>query len=343
MLLDTTPSEFRRRFEAGLDALLTPDGIGAFILALANSMQSSELQRALSPRLERLFAELRGRLARGDLENAGPDDLAVFAALEARGIEDFRSWHVREAGPWRLAYNPMRALRPPRASKQPFAGLSRPFDPQAFHFDKPFLRPEIINEISFDGVPLRIMYHKFPFAPWHLLLVIDAAAHRPQYLDDESHDLLWSLTDVMAAQLPDIGLAYNSLGAGASINHLHAHSFLSDEPLPLEAARWRHNGGEQPYPLQVERFESLRESRARIGELQQRDQPFNLLYRPGHCYLAPRPPQNSVPLPDWMGVPAWYEIAGGFNLAEASRFQALTAADIEAALALLNDGSHSTE
>ncbi len=264
--------------------------------------------------------------------------MAVFEALNASGIEHYGCWDLRRAEPWLLAYNPMRALRPPRASKQSFTGLKRPFDDNAFHFDKPFLRPEIISETSFAGKTLRLMYHKFPFAPYHLLLLIEAATHRPQYLDAESNAFFWQLTEKVAEQLPGIGIAYNSLGAGASINHLHAHSFLQQTPLAIEAPHWTHSGGSQRYPLPVERYTTAAESSERIGMLHQANQPFNLLYRPGQCYLITRRPQGDASLPEWAGVPAWYEVSGGFNLADRDRFEQLTAEEIEAALGMLAPG-----
>lgn len=334
MLINTTLPRFQRSFQTGLADMLDPDEVGAFILVLANSMQDPELHEALSPQLGTIFSTQRRRYARGEL-NAAPDDVAVFEALDASGIEDYGCWELRRTELWLLAYNPMRALRPPRASKQPFDGLQRPFNDNAFHFDKPFLRAEIIGEESFAGMPLRVMYHKFPFAPYHLLLLIEAAAHRPQYLNTDANALLWQLTETMGEQLPGIGIAYNSLGAGASINHLHAHSFLQQTPLAIEAAHWQHNGGTRPYPLPVECYTSASESSERIDELHRRDQPFNLLYRPGKCYLVVRQPQGVVALPSWAGIPAWYEVSGGFNLADRESFETLTPKQIETALSQL--------
>lgn len=334
MLTNASLSQFQQQFETGLRNMLDADALGAFILVLANSMQDERLHAGLTPALREIFSELRDRYRNDELEGA-PDDLAVFRSLAETGIDEYGVWQSRTLPPWRLAYNPLRALRPARASSDSFDSIRRPFNEQGFHFDKPFLKPEIMAEATYRGRPLRIMYHKFPFAPYHLMLVFEAANHLPQYLDGDDHALLWRLTEEAAENLPDIALAYNSLGAGASINHFHVHSMLESEPLAIEQSEWRHNGGEAEYPLTVEKFASRQEAGERLAELHEANQPFNLLYRPGCCYIAPRRPQGSFTAPPWMNTAAWYEVSGGFNLDDRNWFETLQADDIEAGLRLL--------
>ena len=123
MLLSSTPTDFQNQFKQGLSKMLSSDELGAFILVLANSMQDAPLQTALAPELESIFNDLEA------IENlqAAPDDLAVFSALKATGITQYLSqaavWKTRfigEAKLWQCAYNPIRALRPARASKEIF-------------------------------------------------------------------------------------------------------------------------------------------------------------------------------------------------------------------------------
>ena len=331
MLTDIIFTQFQQQFTAGLKQMLNADELGAFILVLANSMQDQTLHAELTPELSAIFKRLQAHYRDGVL-NGAPDDLDVFATLNDSGIDDYGTWTVRQPDPWRTVFNPLRALRPARASKEKFETLKRPFDDTAFHFDKPFLRPEIMGEEAFAGKRLRVMYHKFPFAPYHLLILIEAAAHHPQYLDGETHALLWRLVEETAGQMPNIGIAYNSLGAGASINHLHAHSFLQQAPLAIEKNHWQHNGGETPYPITCHKLTSLSEGKQLISDMHADNQPFNLLYRPGLCYAIPRKPQGSVTLPPWMGVAAWYELSGAFNLSDRAVFETLTADDIHSAL-----------
>ena len=335
MLVNTDFATFQQHFESRLGEMLSPDELGAFILVLANSMQDKQLHQGLMPRLKTLFTELQDRYKAGKLQGA-EDDLQVFGALYESGIDHFSTWETRQLTPWQSAYNPLRALRPARAAKDSFVHINRPFNEQAFHFDKPFLQPEIMAEEDFNGRTLRVMFHKFPFAPYHLLLLLEASAHLPQYLDTTSHELFWTLTEKINSGLPGIAIAYNSLGAGASINHQHTHAFIQQTPLAIEQPDWRHNGGTEKYPINCHRIDSVRESGQLIEEFHASNQPFNLLYRPGCCYLIPRKPQGTQPVPDWMQGAAWYEVSGAFNLADQEQFLSLKADQITKGLELLS-------
>ena len=318
--------------------MLSPDELGAFILVLANSMQDTQLQAALVPRLKSTFKNLE---AMDDL-HAGPDDLAVFDAIKSTGIFQYLShsvvWKTRSLGEdslWQCTYNPIRALRPARASKETFTGIQKPFNEDTFHFDKAFLRAEILSEETFENTPLRLMYHKFPFIPYHLLIVIEAAHHRAQYLDQNTHQLTWNLANYLSTRIPGFGLAYNSLGAGASINHLHIHSFVNDALLSIEKPIWKHNGGLLEYPVQATCCKSSQESWQLINRLHNKNTPYNLLYRDEVCYVIERKPQGSINLPAWMPTPGWFETCGGFNIDNQALFEKLNQDKIETGLSLL--------
>lgn len=333
-LTDTDLPGFQQHFEAGLAAMLAPHELGAFILVLANSTQSAALRDGLATPLAQIFANLQPVAAQG-LAHGGPDDIAVFAQLRRTGIDAFGVWQQRDLGPWRCAYNPLRGLKPERASNDPFHGLDQPFDADRFHFDKPFLRAEILAEESHAGTPLRIMYHKFPFAPWHLMLLIDAAAHRPQYLTQADHELIYELGATLHPQLPGFGIGYNSIGAGASINHLHLHSFIDTQPLAVELPRWSHNGGDEDYPVTCVAFDNPADGWQAIAERHAANQPYNLLYRGTSTYLLTRPPQADIDAPPWLSNVTWYEVCGRFNLVDKTLFDTLSAADIDALLSSL--------
>ncbi len=318
---------FEERFEHHLAEMLVPDALGAFILVLANSMQDHSLAQQLRAHLEQAWAALIEADCTGQL-NGPPDDLAVFQKLAARGLDATMLWEFRELPPWRLVFNPLRALRPARASRDRFESLQRPFDPASFHFDKAFLRAEILSEEYIFGVNLRLMYHKFPFAPFHLLIVPEASAHKNQYLDRDTHALFWRLTEQIGARLDGWGLAYNSLGAGASINHLHAHSFLRSTPLPVELPQWQHNGGASAYPVGVICPSDCDTAWRTIEHLQSGNQPFNLLFRPGRTYILPRRPQGTENLAAWLASAGWYELSGEFNLYDRQLFDSLQADQI---------------
>ncbi len=122
---------FKTRFATGLKHMLTPDGLGAFILVLANSMQDQELFELLHDDLNHTFASLK------DLDPTGPeDDLSVFAALAATGIQQFSGWQHHTIEPWELVVNPLRSLRPARVSSEVFKEIHQPFDPSQVPFQQ---------------------------------------------------------------------------------------------------------------------------------------------------------------------------------------------------------------
>jgi hypothetical protein len=329
MLFESSLETFKSRFTRQLGDMLSAEELGAFILVLANSLQDETTHKYLAQPLAERFQSLVNSQKKGELVGA-PDDMAVFNALLATGIECFAPWRQRSLGPWRMACNPLRGLRPQRASGERFVGLYQAFDNQRFHFDKPFLRPEILSEEVLDGRNLRLMYQKFPFVAFHLLILLDASKHYPQFMSAELNRLAWSL--VTECALAGFAVAYNSLGAGASVNHQHLHGFVAQEKLSVEDRVWKHNGGNKTYPVNCIPLASAKESWPLIQQLHDSNQPYNLLYRAGVCYLLTRPPGDQLHLPGWMPDAAWYELSGGFNLLEEQYFDRLTTLDIESAL-----------
>lgn len=336
MLFSSDSSTFKSRFKNKLSDMLEPDELGSFILVLANSMQDSDLHKSLKGQLETTFKALKNNK---NLK-AAPDDITVFEALKKTGIGQYGAWQTRQINSWQCAYNPMRGLRPERSSKEVFEGLQRPFNRNAFHFSKPFLRPEILSDEVFEDTHLQVMYHKFPFIAYHLLIVIDAAPHisemHSQYLDSNSHQLASNLAKMIQKTINGFGLSYNSLGAGASVNQLHIHGFIEQSLFSVEKETCSHNVGNRDYPIRVNRFTSTSQSWEFIEQLHQNNQPYNLLYRGNVCYVIQRKPQGEVRLPKWLPSVGWYEACGGFNLTDENYYQSLTADNIYAALSLLN-------
>lgn len=308
MFIAADGEAFRRLFSDGLSRMLTADDLGALILVLANSLQQDDLRAALGPAVASTYAGLDAAA------EGSEDDRRVFALLASEGIAGQQCWQHRQAGCWELVYNSMRRLRPARLSARPFAGISQPFDERQFNFNRPVLQSELFWQGEWRGSHFKVFYNKFPFAPWHLLIAPDAAAGRPQYLDAQTHAMLWELVATQQRALPGFGVGYNSLGAGASVNHLHLQGFLRSDPLPLESSRWRHHGGDEPYPLHCSLADSASDAWLSIERMQQSHQPFNLLYRRGRCYLLPRRPQGTVSARQWARGIAWYESCGVFTL-----------------------------
>jgi len=321
-------------FAGGLERMLAQhDDLGVYILVLANAVQDTSLWSHLRARLldrhQRHAATLVAALRAGRRLAAPPDDLLVFLKLLAIGFDHLQVSEHRRTGPWEVQFNPLRALRPARMSHALASGLMRPFDPQGFHFDRPFLRREVMWAGELAGRPARLLYNKFPFAPLHGLLVPAPAEGWPQMLTQAWHGWACEATRQVAIGVPGFGLAYNSYGAYASVNHLHFQSHVRDAPLPvecLEPAR---------YPLPVSRFERAPQAWDCLEELHRNQTPYNLLYTAEAIFVIPRRRQGEVDPEAWHAGHAWSEVAGAFTVSSRDDFERLNADALFASLARL--------
>lgn len=321
-------TRLRQTFIDKLDALLNDPQLGSFILVLANAVYDPSIYQLLQSRLERRFNELSARLRQQLLEgqslNHPQDDLLVFLKLMATGLDKLQQVQFCHAGPWELQYNHVRAFRPPRMSTAVVTKLHTPFDPQGFHFNKSFLRKEILWEGALLGDHCRLLYNKFPFAPLHGLLVVEPDEKHPQYLGKFAHEHTCNLLLYLGEALPDCGLGYNARGAYSSVNHQHLQLYVGKRGgYPVEQGFWRHNGGDQDYPLACEVFDTPAESWHFIEHLHSRNQGYNLLYRPGKLYVISRAMQGSYTHADWTGGFAWAETAGAITLFNKALFHSL--------------------
>ena len=335
MFVAHTADAFRHLFIETLRNMLAPDEAGSFILVLANSLQDTRLRNSLKPDIDSMFNPIRSNIQANAIRTTD-DDRAVFRALQQTGMDAFSAWQTVAVGSWEVVFNPVRALRPSRASAEVINGIKRPFDNNGFNFNKPFLRAEILWEGTWQQKQLRVLYNKFPFAPYHLIIVPDAGLQLPQYLTAEYHALIWNLVEQQQVALPGFTVGYNSLGACASVNQLHFQSFVREELLPVEQSRWKHNKGSADYPMRCTVLDSMQESRALINEFHANNQPYNLLYRPGRCYVIPRIAQGSeTVLPRVRGA-GWIEDCGVFNVSDKNELQSLTATELDACLRSLS-------
>ena len=338
--LFASPAHLEAAFAQGLDAMLsTHDGLGVYILALANAAFDPALWTPLQARLAERHARhahaLTATLREGKRVQAPEDDLMVFLKLMAMGFNAIRTPLWRNAGPWRIQFNPLRALRPPRASQTRITTLQQPFDARGFHFNKPFLAKEILWQGVLADKPVRLLYNKFPFAPLHGLITPAPERNLPQWLTPEMHDWAWRCCAELGRNLPGLGLAYNSLGAQASVNHLHLQSFMQADALPVCAPAFRHNGGSTPYPIPCLRCDGLEQAWFELDALHASGTPYNLVYRPDVLYLLPRRMQSEATLPDWCAGMAWSELAGVMTVFNREDFDSLQEPGIMAALSAL--------
>lgn len=321
-------------FEAGLIRLSTDDSLGAFILACANANAEPLLHERLSGHLAARFEELLAlRAQRTPAGDDLGDDEAVFAQLAALGFCALLPAQHRRAGRFEIQFNQLRSFRPSRGSTRPVVTIRAPFDPDGFHFNREFLRKEVLWAGPLLGTEVVLLYNKYPFVAMHGLLVPQPQRSLPQYLDRPHHDYLWSLTESLAGGLPGIGFGYNAFGAFSSVNHLHFHFFVRDEPLPVESPHWRHNGGREQYPGDCVVLTDAAQAWAFIEELHAGDVAYNLLYRPGRLYALPRRKQGSYRHSEWTCGFSWYEMAGGVITFQRSHYESLDEAAVARELA----------
>lgn len=330
------PETFGRLFADGLDNLLAAHrGLGAYILVLANAAHDRALWPRFVPALARRHAELadtlRATLRRGEAIDEPDDDLMVFLKLDTIGFDHLGHVESRRDAPWHALFNPLRALRPPRASGQCFNGLLRPFAATGFHFNKPFLARETLWHGELGGKPARLLYNKFPFAHQHGLLVPEPERCLPQMLTPELHGWAWDVC--RESGVPGCCLGYNSTGAGASVNHLHFQSFVREEALPVEDARFAHNGGELAYPLPCLRLTDAESAWRQIDGLHRRDLPYNLLYTRDALYCIARVPHDDPRLEGAIRGYGWSEMAGVVTLFSRQAYETWNADAFGAALA----------
>jgi diadenosine tetraphosphate (Ap4A) HIT family hydrolase len=323
---------FKADFINGLQQMLqaNTESLGAFILVLANSMQDKALYTLLSPALKTAFSQLNTQTL-----TAPAADIAVFSALQTLGISKLSDWKHIQKTPWELVYNPLRALRPARTSQQNIDTIQHAFNPKGFNFNKAFLKPEILWEGVHRQRNLRVLYNKFPFAPWHLLIVPEAEQQHPQFLDKTMHNYIMTLSIEYAEIFTGFGIGYNSLGAYASVNQLHFQAFIREDVLPIESNHWQHNGGGIAYPTPCIPCDNAQMAWELISAYQRDNQAYNLLYRANICYLMPRKIQASTDLEDWTQGLAWLELCGVFTLSELQYSTDLSVNDIEQQLAKL--------
>ena len=330
----TSLENLRSTFVTGLEQLLKDDGLGAYILVLANASFDAEVFQLLQEPLERRFGEhaqrCRKAFAEGRELNDAEDDLTVFLKLMALGFHAIGNTETRNTGPWEVQFNRLRAFRPKRMSRRAAGGSQVPFDATDFHFNKTYLRKEAFWSGQLKGRGVELLYNKFPFVDLHGLLVPDREANRPQFLSQPYHNYAWELSEELAGKLPGVGFGYNSYGACASVNHLHFQMFVRDRPFPLLAEDWRHNVGLQDYPAPCAVFDGRDEAWRYLDHLHREEEPYNLLYLPGRMYCLPRARQGNYQHAAWSGGFAWYEMAGGvvaFNRVDYQRLNTDMIAD----------------
>ena len=330
--------QFKKLFASRLKQMLSDSELGAFILVLANSQQDTDLKVELNQDIQRSFDALKESIS-SVKKHSTQDDIDVFEQLENLKIQDIVEWQYKKVGRWELAYNSMRQLRPARSAKQSFDSIRKKFDETQFHFNKPFLKPEILWEGDYLDKKLRVLYNKFPFSDYHLLIAVSPETNSPQLLTKETHHLIFSLTQDSVKKFPGFGVGFNSLAAGSSVNHLHCQGFIREVDFPIEDSCWLHNGGSVKFPLNASVFVDVESSWDYIDQLTESNIAFNCLYRESRCYVVPRKFQGTVDLPGWLEGAGWLDVVGVVTVSDKVDFESVTEQSVSDALALLDINS----
>jgi len=325
---------FKDMFVSKLKDMLSVDELGAFILVLANSQQDEDLSAAFQNDIKVIFDAMNEDLS-SLREKSTRDDIDVFDRLRDINLDTIPIWQYKTIGHWEVVFNSMRQLRPARAATQTFTSIRQSFDETKFHFNKPFLKPEIFWEGEYLNHNLRVLYNKFPFSDYHLLIAVSPEQNCSQLLTQDIHQLIFELTQNGAETFSGFGVGFNSLAAGASVNHLHFQGFVRERLLPIEVGGWAHNGGETEYPVTVNRFIDSESSWAYINQLTEQDIAFNCLYRENSCYVMPRKFQGTVVLPDWAEGAGWLDLAGVMTVSNSEIFDVISEQQVTDALSLL--------
>lgn len=334
-----SPKTLRTAFENGLARQLEDEAPGTFILVLANSLFDEHIFNKFKSRLVEKFDQKKQdysiRLKQGKQLPGAPDDILVFLKLITMGFENLRTTEYRQTENWELQFNQLRSLRPKRMSGEIITTLLQDFNEEAFHFNKAFLDKEIFWSGSIAGTRVKLLYNKFPFATLHGLLVPEPEKNLPQFLEAGMHDFISSFCRHLGNNIPNIGIAYNAYGAGASINHLHFQTFCMQHPLPVLHDHWKHNGGNAPYPVTCKVFDDSEHAWANINKLHQNNITYNIIYLPEKIILLPRQYQGEFNIPDWMENFAWNELCGSMTTFNQDDFQGLDEETMTTALSAL--------
>jgi len=333
---------FQSAFTSGLSDLLQRGGLGPFILVCANASFDPRIETATAAELKKLYlalsAEYTDALANGKSIQAVDEDLLVFLKLHAVGFDKLKPTETRRTGPWEVQFNQLRSFRPKRITTRVPESLHIPFDEAGFHFNKGFMQKEAFWAGALHDRHATLYYNKYPFVDFHGLLVPERESCLPQFLTEAHHFYLWEATLDLARTLDGVGFGYNSLGAFASVNHLHFQMFVKPEGFPAMHSGWLHNGGDTAYPAQCVTFNVAGAAWEYLSQLHQHNTPYNLLYSPGKLYVFPRKKQGTYNQPDWTSGFTWHELAGGMITFNREDYERLEQSIIERELANLSLG-----
>ena len=306
-----TSSAFHRVFRARLAAIARTDAVtvAELVLVLANAITVHD---------EELVSLIRTRARQLGLMNpySHGDQHILNYILDVDDPFSLIHHRTTSAG-WKITFNELRALRPPRDSRAAIHVNHRRFDPAAFNFNN--VPGERFWSGQFQHRHINLFFNKFPIEAYHSTIVPSPEDEQPQYLEPHDHALIWDLHAVLSHHQPHLIIGYNGHGAGESINHLHFQ--LMPEATGLKLLQ---PGAADEYPIPVSVFRDSDRAWRHIHRLQTDNKAFNLIYAPGRMYVVERTYSGSHQTPSWTTGFAWWELAGGILTVSEAAYKTLT-------------------
>ena len=329
----SSTDRYKQAFAEGLTDILQARTAGTFILACANIFQHPELLEKNKNHLREVYAGIEEYYLTCSSNNQQPDDsaddISVMNKIITIGfdkLEQLQNRHIEtDVMTFQVSFNQLRSFRPARMSTVKDICLNTGFKQDGFHFNKAFLKKEMFAEGEYLGRQVSLLYNKFPFVKYHALLVVDKAHHINQYLSQEHLAYIVQLQTNAQEQTPELVITYNSLGAGASVNHLHFQVFLETDPLSLFSPRLVHNGGRAPYPASCNVFTDTENCWRYIQTLHTANVPYNLLFKNKKIYCLPRKMVHKEFSEIEVSTFGWSEMAGAFTINNKDVFKQVTA------------------
>ncbi len=313
-------TEFHTFFMQGLDLMLQNENLDTqtFNLVFGNTILHHN-ERDMIARLE----AAKKRLAATVDQTKTDDDTQIFLKLKDMKL-DWQNWTMtedRKINSWNVQLNKFRVLKPKGYGVKKISNTFQKFNSQDFNFNK------IKNPPIWQGTLLKrnmsLYYNKFPYKDLQSILVLDPQLNKEQFLTESDHVYIWNLC-LELKHLYNLYIGYNSLGAFASINHLHFHLVVGIEELTIVQNKWSHNSGAVKYPATVYVFETAAKAWDLIKQMNSQNVPYNLLYMPGKIYIYPKKFQGTYEDPLWSTGLGWYELSGNFIIYDEKEIDLLT-------------------
>jgi len=207
-----------------------------------------------------------------------------------------------------MQINLVRALRPKRVAQKKTVLFNTPFDPKSFHYGMPQCDIEVFYSLQeMDNLTIDLLLNRYPFAPYHFLWVPDRKGEHRQFIDlQRDMVLLEAAYELVVGEGPkgSLRLCYNSMGAHASVNHLHFQGFVItpnweppfDRFIQMYIEKAGNTTGIVPWYLKgtqwISPFDGVNGLKDFIARMNANEQPYHLYITPYGVACFPRKHQG---------------------------------------------------